>query len=385
MSTQLDLGWFNPNLGALQRRSSSGLSTGLSRAIAERLGLDVIFVRVVFIVLAFCAGLGLALYGWGTVLTRGPQGHRPIDQFLPSFGGWSSLAQKSLVVATTIAAVATVGSVFPLPWAAGVLVLIALAVLVRRILPASAHPAPQHPQPSPPHRPGSAALDDDTLVEHWRRTISEAVGSHRVHIPAAPLPEVDLYGPEQLHEPARPAGEQPKAGWLAGIGVTAAMGLTAFITGTVLGQGAAATLAATTAVGGLGAVTFALVARRRRIPRPVLVLLAGCVVASGWLASHTAELALVDPAHTYTVRVVAEEAVIDLRDVDLDGYSAVRIDALLANVEIIVPGPVAALNASTWAADFTDLTGGQEAGVEQLDVELTVIARLSDVTLMEQP
>lgn len=145
MSTELDLGWFDPNLGALQRREASGLSTGLSRAIAERLGVDVILVRVVFVVLTFCAGLGLALYGWGTVLTRGPQGVRPVDQFLPGFRGWSPFSQKTLVVVSTIAFIATIGSAFPLPWGAGLLVLIALAVLRRRTHRAAAQRGWQYP------------------------------------------------------------------------------------------------------------------------------------------------------------------------------------------------------------------------------------------------
>ncbi|MFD0867387.1 PspC domain-containing protein, partial [Tessaracoccus lubricantis] len=181
MTTELDLGWFDPSLRALQRREASGVSTGLSRAIAERLGVDVVIVRVVFIVLAFCAGLGLALYGWGTILTRGPQGTRPIDQVLPGFRDWSPLMQKLAVVISTIILVATLDAALPLPWGAGVLVLIALALVRRRARRAAAPTQVHYPSPfSPAAAPSTMSpVDDHTLVETWRRHIGDAVGTRR--------------------------------------------------------------------------------------------------------------------------------------------------------------------------------------------------------------
>ena len=66
--------------------------------IAERIGVDPVLVRVALIVLILSGGLGIGLYAWGTVLTRGPSGTRPIDSVLPTFTTWSSLAQKAAVV-----------------------------------------------------------------------------------------------------------------------------------------------------------------------------------------------------------------------------------------------------------------------------------------------
>lgn len=394
MSTELDLGWFDPNLGALQRREASGLSTGLSRAIAERLGVDVILVRVVFVVLTFCAGLGLALYGWGTVLTRGPQGVRPVDQFLPGFRGWSPFSQKTLVVVSTIAFIATIGSAFPLPWGAGLLVLIALAVLRRRTHRAAAqrgwqypppHPSALSPQPGtlPPSQP--APLDDQMLVEQWRRSLTEAVGTHRAAVPTThALPEVDLYSAEDEGPLPRTLAPQAKAGWLGGLAVVAAMALTAFLTGELFSLGGTVALAATTAVGGLGAVVFALVARRRRIPRLVLAAVAASVVTTGWLAAQTPSMPLDTPG-THTVRVVAAEAVVDLREIDLTGINTVQVDAVLADVEVILPGPIAASTVRTWAAEVTDLTGPAGPDAEVLEVELDISAKLANVTIREQP
>ena len=67
MSTELDLGWLDPGLGALQRQES-GMGSGLCRAIATRMGIDVVLVRVAFALLALSGGLGVALYAWGTAL-----------------------------------------------------------------------------------------------------------------------------------------------------------------------------------------------------------------------------------------------------------------------------------------------------------------------------
>ena len=393
MSTELDLGWFDPHLGALQRPEATGLSTGLSRAIANRLGVDVILVRVVFVVLAFCAGLGLALYGWGTVLTRGPQGTRPVDQVLPGFRDWFPFAQKAVVVVSTIALIATIGSAFPLSWGAGVLVLIALALLRRRNRRAAAA-SPQWAPPTvalapAPHLAGpptAGPLDDHTLVEQWRRSISDAVGTRRAAVPAPRhLPEVDLYGPEDEEPLPRPAAPQAEAGWLGGLAVMGAMALAAYLISGVFGLSGAHALAGTTAVGGLGAVTFALVSRRRRIPRLILALLSACIVATGWLAAQTPGLAPLDAPGTYSVRVVANDAEVDLRDVDLSQYDTVRVDALLSDVDIILPGPVRTFTTTEWFGDIYDEVYPVDASTEPLDVELQVVARLADVTVKEQP
>ena len=56
-STELDLAWVHPRLGGLARRDTTGLGSGLSRAVADRLGFDVALVRMAFIVLTFGAGL----------------------------------------------------------------------------------------------------------------------------------------------------------------------------------------------------------------------------------------------------------------------------------------------------------------------------------------
>lgn len=386
MTTELDLAWFDPSLGGIQRRPASGVTTGLSHAIAERIGVDVVLVRVVFVVLALCSGLGIALYGWGTALTRGPQGTRPIDRVLPGFRTWPAALQKIAVVVATATLMAMVGSAFPLPWGPGVLVLIVLAFMRRRALRTTS--AVPHQQPV--HHPGYPApapgpLDDQSLIDLWRRSVTNAVGTQRAVVPARQLPEVDLYAEDE--EPLdRESAPEPKVSWWAGLGVLAAMLATAGVTGGLMGFSGMIALASATAVGGLGAVVFALTARNRRLPRFVLALVAVPVVATGWLAAQTSSASAPLQPDTYEVQVIAEDAVVDLRTHDLSGYDTVRVEAIASNVEVILPGPVQSISAvQSWAADVTDLTGNAPSGGDFLELDLEISARLSTVTIKDAP
>lgn len=390
MTTELDLGWLEPSLGGLQRREASGLSTGLTRAIAERLGVDAVIVRVVFIVLAFCAGLGIALYAWGTGLTRGPRGTRPIDQVLPGFRSWSPRAQKAALVVSTIIFVAIFTPVFPLQWGAGVLVLLALLIWRRRAGRAgSFSPTYGAPVASAGGMHTVDGLGDDALVEHWRHSISQAAGTphNAIAVPGL-LPEVDLYNPDDAPQ-ARPASPPLRSNWWAGASILAAMALVSSLSHWWLGLAGTETLAFTTAAGGALMVLWALLLRRRRVPRTALAAVAGAVVLSGWLAVQTNALPTTTAPETYTVRVVADDAVVDLTNMDLSGYSAVRVEALLANVEIILPTAPKSLSVDSFAAEVTDLgrtsTTAAEDGAEDMAllVDLQVHAQLSNVTIEE--
>ena len=166
MSTELDLAWLDPSCRDLTRRTADGLGSGLSRAMAQRLGVDVIIVRVAFVVLALSAGLGLALYGWGTLLTRGPQGSRPIDALLPSFRTWSLGSQKAAVIIMTLIFTFVVAASTPLPWGAGFLLLGAVIVVRRRALRGFRFPEPTGQE-----------LSVDAQLVAWRSRLEAAAGT----------------------------------------------------------------------------------------------------------------------------------------------------------------------------------------------------------------
>ena len=66
---------------ALERVPSQGKVTGLSPALAAWLGVDVLLIRVLFVITAFSSGLGLILYVASWLLTRDDRtGSAPLDR-----------------------------------------------------------------------------------------------------------------------------------------------------------------------------------------------------------------------------------------------------------------------------------------------------------------
>lgn len=326
MSHDLDLSWLDPSLGAV-RRNTRGMGSGLSKAIAERLGIDVILIRVAFVVLTLTAGLGLGLYAWGTLLTPGPSGRRPAERLFPGFLSWSETGQKLFVLGTLLALMSLTSAATPLPWFAGVGLLVAIAVLRRG----------RHDNSAVRSLPAPAVVtDDDDLVAQWRTSIASAIGS----TPAPdPLPEVDLYSPEPLDEEP-PATARPPAAWLIGAAILAAP-LAVGLVLSVSQVNPLVTLAIATATAALLTLGYALVVRTRRVPRLALLVVALLTASSGWLAVEAAEPppAPADPS-VITIRSVAEDRVVTLTEQDLEGVDEVRIRAVASDLTVVFPAPV---------------------------------------------
>lgn len=361
MTTELDLGWIDTRLGGL-RRQEPGQGSGLCRAVAARLSVDVVLVRVVVALLALSGGLGIALYLWGTALTQGPTGVRPIDSILPSFVNWGRRAQQATVILSSVGLVAAVSSITPLPWFPGVLV-IALLLLARRrqglVGRNQAWPPPAtRPQPAGPE-------SDDALVARWRATMNAAAGP-------AKLPVVDLYSPEPERRPDAP---KARTAWLAGTAlllVSAGAGVGAYLVfgDPVLGLGAGLILA------GLLTVVHAVATRTRRVPRPVLVLMVAGAALAGWLSTQAATPDI--PSGTYTVEAVAQERVVDLTAEDLTDVDEIRIEAVLSDLTVILPGPPDDVDTSdVHVSDLTIAPGDGDA----FEIPIIVDSTLSSVTL----
>lgn len=264
MKSELDLAWLDPRLRGLVRRDASGFGSGLCRAVAGRYGIDVTVVRVAFILMAFGAGFGLALYGWGTVLTLGASGTRPADSLLPRFGQWSLTAQKSLVVCSTVGVVIVVAALTSFPWLLAVVAGIWLLVFRHRAAAAAA-----------PTQASAADYDDDTLIEQWRREMAWAAGSRQ---PRAS--ERLATAPSAMAITTSPVAASAW-GWgtvlLILASVAGAVGW--WLTGSFL-----TALAIIGATLGLACLACGVLLRERRLPRVILAVIVAVLAVTGWFA-----------------------------------------------------------------------------------------------------
>lgn len=369
MAKELDLGWAIPQLGALQRREDSGFGTGLSRAIADRLSVDVTLVRVAFIVLGLSAGFGVALYLWGTALTHGPNGTRPVDTVAPGFATWPRRAQVGVVIGTTILLVVMADSVAPLPWPVGVLILGALIFVAR----GRSKQSEGHTRSASLNAPG-VTHSDEALIAEWRRVMTAAAG------PAAPshLPVVDLYSPAPEPEPL--PIDRPRPAWFVGLGIAAAT-LAAGVVPAALGVDLLVSAGTALLTAGLLSVLFAAVVRRRRLPRSLVFLLALSLVPAGWMATQASPQSgrQAVPASVLAERIVARDATVEFTAADLEGIDEVRITAIASDVTIRLPGaPLSMSSIERGASITTEIDGATPA----LDINVVIEATMSEVTVV---
>lgn len=347
MNSLVDLGTLDHRLVGLQRPNGTTFTSGLCRAVAARVGIDVLLVRLAVVALVFAAGLGLVLYAWATLLTPREGRVAPIRRLVPAFERWPRNTQVLVIGASSLVVVLALASqgnfsLFP------AIVVVAVFLLMRRraIRAGSAHPGTgQHPAAAwhdaaaPTAPPPTTA----TTIEEWRSRLA-AHASIRTG-PADPLPVVDLYGPDPDPAPGpnpAPAHPQAPVSWwgavlvvlLSGGAASAAFsfGLSpTWLWACVLGTG----------VAGATMLFWALLVRSRRLPVVVLVLALGVGATSSWMVTERSEpaerVAVETGTQDLTYEFIANTGVVDLSDLDLDDASTITVEANLSSVRVVLP------------------------------------------------
>lgn len=324
MSTHVDLSLVDQRLAGMERPASGGLTSGLSRALSERLHIDVVLIRVGFAVLAMFSGIGLALYLWGTVLTPRVGGVAPIRRLLPRFVQWTRNTQLIVIGASTllVALLWSTGNALPTAALLG-LALVAWLTMARR---SPSAPSAQGMASWPPPQTGSQPTE---TVEQWRQRMEQAAARQQ-------LPEVNLYDDPQP-KPAPVA----RRSWLGALlVVTAGTGgaAAAIVFGTVSPP---VVFASGAVASGVVLVAWSLLRRSRRIPGIALALvliMSVCTAALGTAA--VTPLSYSTAAETDANQREFDYVNVSGAELDLTGHESglVTVNVVASDVTVALPG-----------------------------------------------
>ncbi|MDF1488343.1 PspC domain-containing protein [Tessaracoccus caeni] len=351
------IGWVDPRLEGLQRPADPGRTPGLCRAISQYTGFDVTLVRALFILLTLSTGVGVLLYAWGTILSLGADGRRPIDSLLPSFTQWSVKTQAIIVAVSAFLFMVSFGQMAPMPFVVAVVVLILLYAATSR---ARRSPMPSPPSPRTTEADSLTAAERAHSVDEWRAAMQQAV-NHPV-APREPddLPVLDLYGPQPEPEPQPP---KPKSSWATGTLILLS-GTLAFFAGAYLAPWTPVAVGLGIAAAVMGGLTFisALTLRGRQVPRLVLGIVASTALASAVLPMIDNGYYPYDDAAEAAATMMADEGLTDIRETITAGSGGKTV----VDLSDRAPGWGERVTYEVYASD-TDLTvripAGQIEGV----------------------
>ena len=275
-------------LVSLRREPDGARLGGVCQAVSRRTGVDVSLVRIATVVLALCAGIGIALYasGW-LLLPAAGRDDVPLARVLPPAQHWD--ARTKLVITAVAAAITWVllGSWTPFGITPVIVVAALLVVDHRR----------RGRRVRSTDTAGEVATvpsEFTTAVSAWQQRLTDVTAAGPAAAVASPAPEV---GPIARTPALTPAGQVPvsahgpstrRAGRAVRVLAPGAVLALALTTGFVAHQvpidlgprhRMMVAVAAGLGVIGLGLIVLALTSLRSRLLVPVGVLL--CV----WLAA----------------------------------------------------------------------------------------------------
>ncbi len=363
MNEHVDLSLVDQRLAGMERPVTGGPTSGLSRALSERLQIDVVLIRVGFVVLAMFSGIGAALYLWGTALTPRVGGTAPIRRFLPRFGEWGRNTQLGVIGASTLLVALLWSSGNALPTSALLALGVVVWLAVRGKSPATAptpHPTPEQTAPWPP--PQGPPSDPRETLEQWRERMAQAAAMEH-------LPEVNLYD-----EPAPSPSPAARRSWLGALLVVAA-GVVGTAVPLLIGYVDPAIIAGSGAVAsGLALIAWSLLRRSRRIPGLVLAMVLALAIGAAVLGTASVTPMSYSTHHNITADQRDFDYVnVSGAELDLTGHQSgtVSVNVVLSDVTITIPaGASVEITQFGSTVDIPRATGG--AGSD-LRVEINAV------------
>jgi phage shock protein PspC (stress-responsive transcriptional regulator) len=340
------------DIWTLKRSAADGKVAGLCAAIAARYRVDPFLVRIVMVLLALSAGLGLALYsaGW-LVLPTDRDPVPPVQRMLPAV---SSLSRTAVLVGTgvwTVVVMGLAGQFLTLGF--GPVLVIGALWWFGVIRPRQAIGTTR-----PPAIASRTERDFVHAAQAWRVRVDEQVRGIDWHQPSplSAAPAMNEWRPPPTWvaqttpvapqaTPAAPSGHAPsdtigrhrrRALWVVTIGVVLLSWSTMVTTGVL---GAVPYVATALLVVGLALVMSAWIGRPRGLLPVAILLLIALVAAAGpsqaagtsvYLPSSAADL---PPTISHPVG----DVVIDLSSLDEPVERTVTVRVAAGDVRIVCP------------------------------------------------
>lgn len=387
-----------PVVGSLTRPRRDAKVSGLSAGVADRLGLDIWFVRGLFVLLALSGGIGVPIYLWGWLLTPSDDDAAPMTRLAPGFLRWPTWGQIATIIGSSLVVSSAIA------WAAPFTIWPALVVGAVWWLAARHNRGNKTSRSAAPRAP-ERFTHPTTPFEHsvavWLARLDEvaALGTAPGHTavitthPATDAPDAErslaLTASEPI--PATPA----KRARLFDLCVLVLAGLSGWAGATLAPSGwerSLLALALALLVLGGGLLLRTILLRRRR--PGVFITLAGVacaaalVVQTGLAPAPSNDVAIDVPPGTQIpakVDALGVSQTVDLSAATLDHAHTLEVNAVASNVIIILPEEGASVVAN-YAASVVVLPSGERAGVGEFTeatqgsrVTLTIDAVLSRV------
>ncbi len=336
----------------LRRDRDDRVLGGVCSAVAGRLGIDVLLVRVATGLLGLGGGVGFVLYAWAwLVLPQAGSRTSLLERWFPESSLWSRPTQIKVGAGAALLCAIVLGLV--LPWSLGpTFVLVALVLIGRLHQQRQESDALYAAQAAPAIVPGSAF---EKAVAAWHARLDGVRPGVDLAALPAPLVVPALARSTGAHvavpvssmtTPSRPGKGSRLAAWGAGIGIIALGSLAGASVQTQMGGPRGQLYGASTLLTVLVLGLLVAAVRRRRRPRlvlPVMIIVAIVLACTPWtrdgVNATVARYVITSPSEVPAspVRLNGSRITYDLSRLDATGPTRLALEPNGSNLTVIVP------------------------------------------------